>query len=250
MEKKIYFPTLNGISLCGILSEPIKKSTSIVVMCHGFLASKNSPTHTKMQEIFNSNGISTICFDFFGHGESEGDISKITVSKIVQDVLFAIKYCKERGYTKIGLAASSFGCLASIIAASKTNDLVAMAFRSPISDCLEIIPKQIVPKWKKDGIMEYTSNGAIANIGYGFFEDIENGNKGYDVAKKIKVPVLIIHGQEDNIVPISQSEKISAIMKDCTLIKIEGCKHSYTESIHFEGMINLTTRFLINEITQ
>ena len=114
MEEKLYFQNSKGNKLCGILSNPTgDKTRPIIILCHGFNSSKNSSTNTALKLILSRNNISSFRFDFFAHGESEGNFEDLTQSEAVDDALQAIKFIKNLGYTKIGLFGSSFGGLAA-----------------------------------------------------------------------------------------------------------------------------------------
>jgi len=253
MEEKIYFNNSKNNKLCGILSNPTNsKQKPIIVLCHGFKTSKDSNTYTKIQDIFNRDDISTFRFDFFGHGESEGKFEDITISEAVDDTLNAIKLLKKFGYTKIGLVGSSFGGLAALIAASKTKDLFVLALKSPVSDYqeleLEKKSKKELNEWKQKGYNYYISgDGNKHKLNYTFFEDFKNNN-GYEAAKKLKIPTLIVHGDKDESVPIKQSKKTAKIIKDCTLEIINGADHKYSNPKQFKLMLTLISKFIITHI--
>jgi alpha/beta superfamily hydrolase len=67
----------------------------VIILCHGFTTSKDSSTNIELEQKLNSKNIATLRFDFFGHGESEGDFKNITISEAVDDILNAIKYLKN-----------------------------------------------------------------------------------------------------------------------------------------------------------
>jgi len=130
MKEKIFFKNSKGNKLCGILSNPTsKKEKPIIILCHGFSTSKEGRTYVRLEEILNDNGISTFRFDFFGHGESEGKFEEVTTFESVDDIHNAIKFLKKSGYIKIGLVGSSFGGMASIIEAGKTDELYILGGR-------------------------------------------------------------------------------------------------------------------------
>ncbi len=250
MREKIFFENSKGNKLCGILSNPTKdKGKPIIILCHGFSTSKNSGTYVSLGQILNKAGISTFRFDFFGHGESEGKFEDVTTSEAVNDILNAIKLLKRLGYTKIGLMGGSFGGIASTMAASKTNDLFVLALKSPVSNYEE---KEIVTKskkeleeWKRKGYRYYVSgDGRKLRLNYTFYKDFEKNN-GYEAAKQIKVPTLIVHGDKDESVPVEQSKKIASIIRNSRLEIIKGADHRYSEPEHRERMLNLISKFII-----
>ncbi len=250
MKEKIFFRNSKGNKLCGILSDPTsQKEKPIIVLCHGFSTSKEGRTYVRLEEILNKKGISTFRFDFFGHGESEGKFEKITTFEAVDDIKNAIRFLRESGYKKIGLIGSSFGGMASIMTASKTNALYVLALKSPVSDYLTLIPtrddEKEIKKWREQGFIEVTGvDGEIRKLKYSFYEEARK-LKAYEAAKKIRIPTLIVHGGKDETVPIDQSKKTANLIENCRLEVIEGGDHTYSNKAHFEKMLNLISEFII-----
>jgi len=204
--KKVYFRNPKGDKLCGIITNTSgDKNKPIIIMAHGFSTSKNSDTYVSLSNNLTQHNISSFRFDFYGHGESEGKFENITVSEEVDDVLQAIKFLKDDGYTKIGLMGGSFGGIASIMAASKSKDLYLLVLKSPVSNYLE---KEMETKseveleeWKKKGYQYYESgDGRKLKLNHTFYRDFKN-NDGFKAAPKIKISTLIVHGDKDETVP-------------------------------------------------
>jgi hypothetical protein len=252
MKGKIIFRSSRGQRLCGIFSEPVSDRKSLaVVLCHGFSSSKDSRTNVRLEEILNHRQIATCRFDFFGHGESEGKFEEITISKAADDVLSAVRFLKASGYVKIGLVGSSFGGMASFIAASKTRDLLFLALKSPLFDYRDILVahynKKTIQSWKDKGVLSFSdSMGEEHRLNYSFFEDAEKVN-GYTCCEKIEIPTLIVHGSEDETVPLEQSLKASARMDNCRLEIIQGADHKYSQTKDFEKMLDVISEFVIGQ---
>lgn len=252
MEKKIYFKNSKGDRLCGILNNPTKnKNKPIIVLAHGFSTSKDSDTYTSLAERLEKHNISTLRFDFYGHGESEGKFEDITISEAVDDVLQAIKYLKSIDYKKIGLMGSSFGGIASMIAASKSKDLYVLALKSPVSNYLdkeiETRSKAELSEWKEKGWRTYVSgDGRKHRLNYSFYEDFKN-NDAYKVAPSMKIPTLIVHGDKDKIVPYKQSIKTSKLIPNCKLHTIKGCNHHYDVPEHREELYQAIVHFIVEK---
>lgn len=249
MQEKLFFENTKGSKLCGILSDSTSdKSRPIIILCHGFTTSKNGSSYIELEKILNKNKISTFRFDFFGHGESEGKFEDITISEAVDDILNAIKFLKSKGYFKIGLVGSSFGGMAGLLAASKT-DLFVLALKSPVSDYLGKLlaekNRYPVETWKEKGFTYHiNSKGKKFRLNYSFFEDAGKVS-GYEAAKKIKIPTLIVHGDKDKSVPVEQSKKIASLIKNCRLEIIKGCDHKYSKLEDFKKMLDLISSFII-----
>ena len=247
MKEKIYFTNSNDIKICGILSNPTDDiSKPIIILCHGFTTSKDNSTNTRLEILLNEKGISTLRFDFFGHGESGGDFAEITVSEGVDDTLRAIDYLKSLGYSKIGLMGSSYGGITSLMAASKTKDLYVLALKSPVSDYKDLYEtREALDEWKTKGYKAYfNSKGVEFKLNYTFFEDFDN-NLGYEAAKNIHIPTLIVHGREDKDVAVEQSIKTSKILSNGKLEIIEDANHFYDKSGQFQNMLDLIVDFIV-----
>jgi len=199
METKISFTNSKGDKLCGILTRPSESTeTPIVIICHGFSVDKDRPTYTTLAKKLYEGKIASLRFDLFGHGESEGDFADITITEGVDDVLQAIKYVKKLGYTRIGLIGNSFGGGASLIASTKTDDLLALAVISPACDYPEIERArrgdEAIAQWQRDGFLIHrNSRGQEFRLNYSFWEDIQK-YLVYDIADQISIPTLIVHG--------------------------------------------------------
>lgn len=250
MKKNLFFRNSKGRRLSAILSCPASaRKSQIVILCHGFSSSKESKTNVRLEAILNQNRICTLRFDFFGHGESDGRFEETTISKAVDDILSVIEFLNKSGYDKMGLVGSSFGGMASLIAASKTKDLIFLALKSPVSDCLSRIvvqfDEQAIQGWREKRFISVTSpNGETLRLNYSFFDDAEKVD-AYASCEKIKIPTLIVHGDSDETVPLVQSQKASLLIENCRLEIIKGADHRYTRPEEFEKMLDLISGFVI-----
>lgn len=252
MNKEIIFENTKKDQLSGIISNPSEdKQKPIIILCHGFASSKKSRTFICLENMLNKKKISTLRFDFYGHGKSQGKFEDITISEAAEDILKAIEFLKKEGYQKIGLVGSSFGGIASIVAAGQTKDLYVLALKSPVSNYMEKslmkYTKTEIKEWKEKGFIIYKSyKGKKLTLNYSFFEDSIKIN-GYEYAKKISIPSLIVHGDKDDIVPIEQSRKSCSLMKNCKLEVIPKADHYFSEKKDFEKMLKLISEFIIKQ---
>jgi len=250
MKEKVFFENSKGDKLCGILSNPTEnKEKPIIILCHGFASNKDRISYLSLEEILNNKNISTFRFDFFAHGESEGNFEDLTISEAVDDVLQAIEFLKKQGYSRIGLQGSSFGGMASIIAASESSDLFVLVLKAPVSDYLGKIISQVtkfpIEEWKEKGFIYFTDKkGEKRKVNYSFFEDAQDVH-GFDAATKIKIPTLIVHGDQDQSVPIEQSKKTCTLIENCTLEIIKGADHYFSKPEDKEKQLNLISEFII-----
>ncbi len=257
MEDKVTFLDSRGNKIAGVLCVPDKrdiKNFSVVVLCHGLNSNKNTTNYVSLADILLKNNIGSLRFDFYGHGDSDGNFEDITISEATDNILRGIEYLKQMGCRKIGLVGSSFGGIASIIAASQITDLFVLVLKSPVSNYVELESSRMSFKelelWKNDGYFDHVAfNGKKLRLKYSFMENAYI-NDGYNAAINITAPTLIIHGSADETVPLEQSKKLAGTIKNCVFQIIEGADHRYTDSKHNEIMLKFISNFIINNLKQ
>ena len=161
----------------------------------------------------------------------------------------AAEFAHSLGYKKICLYGSSFGGMACFLAASKIKDLKAMALKSPVSDysgsLFSRMNKSELETWRSKGYHKYRDgNGCEKRINYSFYQDAVSINIDR-ILPDIKVPVLIVHGDQDEIVPVDQSRKTASLLTDARLEVLVGADHIYSQPKHFDRMIELISDFII-----
>jgi len=163
--------------------------------------------------------------------------------------LAAAEFAHSLGYQKICLYGSSFGGMACLLAASNIKDLKAMALKSPVSDypgsLFSRMNKSELDAWRSKGYYKYLDgNGCEKRIDFSFYQDAVTINID-QILPQIKIPVLIVHGNQDEIVPVEQSIKTASLLPDSRLEVIKGADHTYSQSQHFNHMIEIISRFII-----
>lgn len=250
--KKIYFENSRGLRLSGILAKPRDKDKCpLVILCHGLWSNKYSNSIVDISKILLKNKIATLRFDFTGHGNSEGDIERITISQGVDDLNSALNYIKTLNWidnSRVGLQGSSFSGIVVLAVASKNPWIKLLSLKSPVVDYIKIGSSQTdIKEWKKKGFAFFDSlNKSISRLYYDFYEDAKKYH-GYNYAKKIKIPCLVVHGDKDTTVPITQSKELVKILKNSRLETIRGADHIYKGEF-FEKMVRLLSVWFVENL--
>ena len=222
MPEKIYLKSESNHKISAIFSRPIKKSKTIVIMCHGLNSGKDSLTNIELEKIFLQNNVAVLRFDFFAHGESEGNKEYRSVKEFVDNVQKAIDYVKGLGYNNIGLYGASFGGVAATIVASKNSDLKVMALKAVGMGQTS----RRMPQYKVD------------------FE-----NKSWIKAgEKVKIPTSVIHGASDEDVEVELGKELAKSIKGSKFKLYAGTDHRFTKKNDFERMIKNISEFIIKHL--
>ena len=246
--EKVYFQNSRGQKLCGILSVP-EFSRIVVVMCHGRWTHKDRPSVRELSDELNKNGVSTLRFDFTGHGESQGSVEEITVSDAVDDVKSAVNFVYEM-FDKLFLFGNSFGGAAALAYAAKDDRVLLLVLKAPVSSYSEKFENEFgqegINKWKEQGYIEYSVEEKTYRVPYKFYQDSIKYN--YNVYDYINISVLIVHGNKDENVPVNQSLELVKHLKNGKLEIVKGADHRFTNKQHFDKSIKLTVSWLLKEL--
>jgi pimeloyl-ACP methyl ester carboxylesterase len=244
LEASLTFTDSKGRTVSGVIETPESSTDRLTVLCHGFLSNKNSTTNKVLTALLRQRGIATLRFDFLGQGESQGPFEQLTVAAAVDQTLTALKLAIAKGYRQRALIGSSFGGLVSVLAAAQTPELVALGLKCPVPD----FPEMLQLEFGQDGIDEWRRTGTIPNVTGGagrvrlspaFYEDCLR-HDGYQAAKTIRAPTLIVQGDCDEFVPLHQSERLfEALQTQKALHILPGADHSFTKGSDFRMMAGL-----------
>jgi len=229
--KYIYFKNSNGQKLCGIISNPksnsIKESDTVIIMCHGLGSNKDDTSYITLQDKINASGITTFRMDLLGHGESDGEFDDLTLTETIDDILCAKHELERIGYKNIGFIGTSFGGVGGIMVASLEQFKFLVLISPPTHyDISEMVKSSIYILRELIKVNKVTEKKK-AHPNMKFFRDY-GSHDSYDAAKKITAPVLIIHGNKDNIVPLAKSRKLQKMIKGSKLKVVRDADHNYT----------------------
>ena len=136
MKTKVKFKSKEA-KICGILTVPKKTKLKdfCMVFCHGLKSKgKYASKVVALTKLLNKKGVTTFAFDFYAHGESEGDFSKLTQTIANNNLLDAIKFLKKKGYIRFGLFGSSFGGATVISTSPKIKEKLFVCLNAPLTN--------------------------------------------------------------------------------------------------------------------
>jgi dienelactone hydrolase len=201
--------TTAGLKLAAILHHPRNDDRGLgVVVAHGMLSSKDSDKHRSICEAVAETGATGLRFDFRGRGESDGDPTDLTVSNEVEDLFASIAFLRNRGIRRVAAVGSSLGGTVSLLAAARDRGFVGLVtIAAPAR-----FPGGPREAWGGGGRIAEEDLIEVATgefIHRGFFTDAER-HFPIDAARRIACPWLIIHGGNDEVVPVEDAELLAS----------------------------------------
>jgi uncharacterized protein len=210
------------------------KNTPFLVFLHGFMSDLEGKKPNAFLKFSKKNKLSFLALEYSGHGKSSGKFTNGNITKWSNETSILIKkYVKKNNFTIIG---SSMGAWIALKQFQK--------FKSQINSFLgigsapEFLENLMWNKFTKKMKSETIKNG-IYHLKHGNYEYpithqlIKDGRRNKVLNKRIgsKIKVTMIHGQKDDVVPVSYSRKVLKIFQNAkkNLLIIKGGDHSLSE---------------------
>jgi len=232
-EERITFTNSRGQKLVGIAHHPATATpNAAVILCHGMESNKESEKLVALGRQLSDRGILTLRFDFAGSGESEGKFEEITYSGEVKDLRAAFDFILKYRPNKIGILGSSMGgTVALLLAAQEKNVDALVTIAAPLHPerfAERILTAEEARQWRAAGFIVY--HGQRINVT--LLDDLDK----IDVpaaARKIYCPTLVIHGDQDDTVPVEEAHELCAELRGPKrLSTLQGADHRLTEPAH------------------
>lgn len=218
-------------------------SKLIVLIGHGVTGNKDRPFVVTLAEGLAAKGYPTLRFSFAGNGNSEGRFQDATISKEVDDLGSVIDAVPDRTVVYIG---HSMGGAVGVLRASEDDRiryLVSLAGMVHTKQFAEIEFGGEVPD---EGVMWEEPDCPLSSA---FMEDLRGIKTLVDCGPSIRSLWLLVHGSDDDVVPIGDSEDILAKAGDnAELLRIRGANHVFSDE-HTATMTQAVIDWL-DQITQ
>ncbi|MDY0361163.1 MAG: alpha/beta hydrolase [Desulforegulaceae bacterium] len=222
-------------SLSGYLHIPKNFSNSIVIGSHGLLSDAQSMKQINLAKRLSDYNIGYLRFNHRGCSTSQGKLENTNLLTRKTDIISAFEYLKTNyNIKKTGLFGSSMGGAACICSHDEIKPQAMVLVASPVlgktmknsfSNSIDILMKET-------GL---SRNFFEKNIDFDLSGDID----------KIKNS-LVIHGDNDEIVPFENGEILYSNLKnDKKMIRIKNGDHRITSPKDQNIMIDETVNWFV-----
>jgi pimeloyl-ACP methyl ester carboxylesterase len=243
-SERVEFPSRRGNLLVGDIHRVSAGSGRWLVLCHGMESTRGGTKQTAIVQRFAPAGYNVLRFDFSFVGDSEGEYEDLTVSGEVDDALGALDFMAEFGASECTLVGSSLGGLVALLAAAQAAHLVSrIALMAPVADAkifTDGLDDKAIAEWRKRGRRRVGS-------GYlkpGFLDDVLRIDAP-KVMRALTMPVLVMHGEADDVVPIAHADLICrSVAGPCTVERFPGVGHRFEEPGALDRLLEVLARWL------
>ena len=238
METEHRFRSYDGIKLEGTLAGPDDPSGQpIVLLVHGITSSRNEyGLFSGLAAHLAREGIQSFRFDYRCHGVNKQPMESLTLAGIVNDIeAAAASAITQTDTPRIHVVGMSFGGGLSAYWAATTQKMVSsVVMMAPVIDYEEDVLGQHgllvngIIKESYQQLLQKQRFLEIDGIRYGLALLNElRFISGIEGIRRLKCPSLILHGDEDTIVPYASSKRFVKLNPRCKLINIAGTDHGF-----------------------
>ncbi len=211
-EERVSFTNDRGDTLQGILHHPAADHLSKgAILCHGMESNKESEKIIALGRGLAERGILALRFDFSYAGESSGKFAEITYSGEVRDLEAAFNFMLRRPVKKMALLGSSMGGTVGLLFVAEHKNVAALvtvaAPLHPERFTERLLSPDEANQWRRSGHITYHGQRLKVSL----LDDLGKINVP-EAAKKIRCPLLIIHGDRDETVPVGEAHELYGLV--------------------------------------
>lgn len=213
----------------------------IVVLGHGVTGNKDRPFVVALAEALSNDGIPTLRMSFSGNGDSEGRFEDSTISKEVEDLCRVIDALDGWNILYVG---HSMGGAVGVLLASKDTRIVGLVSLAGMVHAEAFAQREFGDVTPEMGFMWDEPTFPLSQT---YIDDTAAIGTVVTRAPSIQVPWLLVHGTEDDVVPLQDSLDIfERANEPKQLVQIEGADHVFSE--HTPDMIKVVHEWVREQI--
>jgi len=215
----------------------------IVLGVHGFGGSSEDAIQVGIAEEMSMFRSVTVRFDFPAHGENPTGSEGFTLENCMETLIAVAAYARQRyeDVNDLCIFASGFGayvtllCLQDLLempgkvklvvqtpSLRMDNTLLAMTGLS--KETLRALDRYTTP-WPRPLVLTYQ-----------FYEELHSHN----ALETYPIPMLILHGEEDSYIPMTDIQNFRRINERSELVIIPGTSHRFLEEGAWDMVLDLT----------
>ena len=254
-----------GLTIRGETYVESESAERTVVICHGFKGFAHWGFFPKLGREIAAAGMRAITFDFSGSGIGEDRetfvdaeaFERNTFTQELADLDAVIAEARRREWitNPYGLLGHSRGGGVAILHAAANPDVKALVTWAAISYVTRWTPSDVIT-WREKGFVDILNarTGQVMKLGTNLLDDVEAHDKNtLDIAAaagRIHVPWLILHGNNDETVPVLEASRLHEWASSTSTLRLVdgdhgfGAKHPFTEvPASFSNALKETLQF-------
>lgn len=190
----------------GVLSAVLHEASGanhLLIVCHGFRGSKdNGGRSIVLSDLVVANGFSVLRFDF---------TPQATLSRQIEDLGYVVEFCREIIGGSIILLGRSMGGSAALAFAARDQGIAGICLWATPWNLAETFQLSLGEKYQQlvlgESVTVEDEYGRV-RLTPQFIEDFTRYDLLFCARSLGRIPLLILHGEQDGIVPLAQAHDL------------------------------------------
>ena len=195
----------------------------VVVIGHGVTGNKDRPALIALAEGLADAGISALRFSYSGNGDSEGAFTNSTITKEVADLGSILDVLNDYNVCYVG---HSLGGAVGVLRAATDERIEVLVSLAGMVHTKAFAEREFGDVTPDKGFMWDEPDCPLSQI---YMDDMATIDSVAKHASKFGGPWLLVHGSEDDVVPIQDSIDILQFANEPTeLLDLPGADHVFS----------------------
>jgi len=263
MQVSVEFKNNKGQTLRGVLhlirnTRKIRHQRPAVIYLHGFPGDATGPRIARFCRILSFLGHAVLRFNFSGTPPSDGKFEDKLMSQETKDIKYAIDFLEQQhGVSSVILVGHSTGAIDVALYAFRDKRVEKLVLLGGVSNLKEAVKYDFsdeqIKDFKRKRYIVYQNPEKWTyqkKLKRAFYDEFFKLNVLGSV-KKFKRPILIIHGEKDEAIPVKKDphELYAAANEPKQLVIIKGADHRFSKLRHALKVILVINKFVRGKIT-
>lgn len=196
----------------------------LAIVGHGVTGNKDRPFVVALAEGLCAAGVGSLRFSFAGNGNSGGRFQDATVSKEVDDLGAVLDAAGDRSVCYVG---HSMGGAVGVLRASRDQRIRCLVSLAGMVHTQAFAQREFGDETPDEGCMWEDTDCPLSRA---YMDDMAQIHSVVDLAERITVPWLFVHGSEDDVVPLQDTGDIMARAPGpVQLLELPGADHVFSD---------------------
>jgi pimeloyl-ACP methyl ester carboxylesterase len=198
---------------------------SLVIIGHGVTANKDRPQLVALAEGLSARGWPCMRISFAGNGESEGRFEDCTISKEIDDLRSVLETVPD--WVRIAYIGHSMGSAVGVLTAARDLRIRLLVSLAGMTHTAAFYDREFGTLTPGNDCMWDEVDHPLSEA---FADDMKSIGSVLPAAATIVQPWLLIHGNEDDLVPLQDGlDAFAAAPGAKKWLEIPGAGHSFDE---------------------
>lgn len=241
MEKNYFLPH-GKLNIPCVLSAPeFGQVRRLVLGVHGITGSKNDPIQGAIAEEMEMFYSAVLRFDFPLHGDSDAAEEDLNLENCRESLLGAAAHLRELfpEVETLCIFATGFGAYMTLLCMEELQEMggeLRVVLQTPAVLMHMVMLKMKGLTRETFRAMDKVTFRNNLPVSFSFYEEIRR----HIVFAAYRVPMLILHSEEDQFIPIEHIRQFHSVNEMSTLVLIPGASHQFEEDGAWDMVLDLT----------